>query len=103
MPRPREAIYETPQWRRLSAYVRFERARGYCEECGAAHGRFSPDGWLVTFLHCAHLNGDVRDLRLENLRALCQKCHFEFDQVRRAREILRRKGGTGNGELGVRS
>ncbi|OQX53078.1 MAG: hypothetical protein B5M48_04025 [Candidatus Omnitrophica bacterium 4484_213] len=43
----------------------------YCEKCGWAER--SPDGRLP--LELDHINGDVHDNRLENLRILCPNCH----------------------------
>ena len=43
----------------------------YCEECGWAEK--SEDGRLP--LELDHINGDVHDNRLENLRILCPNCH----------------------------
>ena len=43
----------------------------YCEECGWAER--SRDGRLS--LELDHINGDVHDNRLENLRILCPNCH----------------------------
>lgn len=43
----------------------------HCEICGWAER--SPDGRLP--LELDHLNGDVHDNRLENLRILCPNCH----------------------------
>jgi len=43
----------------------------YCEECGWAEK--SKDGRLP--LELDHINGDVHDNRLENLRILCPNCH----------------------------
>jgi uncharacterized paraquat-inducible protein A len=85
--RPRELgfeLYTSPLWRNLSNYVRFERAQGYCEECGAAHGTITEDWRSVVVLQCAHVNGDRSDLRQENLRALCRRCHARLDARRRA-------------------
>jgi hypothetical protein len=83
------SVYATRRWRRLSRYVRFVRADARCEHCGVHHGVIAPDFRSVILLTCAHLNGDSRDLRLENLRALCPKCHFEYDCLRR---VLQRLG-----------
>jgi 5-methylcytosine-specific restriction endonuclease McrA len=79
-------VYRSRHWENLSKFVRFERARGYCEECGVAHGTVGEDGRTVVYLTCAHLNGESRDLRLSNLRALCPRCHTRLDEVRRKRE-----------------
>ena len=82
-------IYRTGRWRRLSSFVRFVLALGYCEHCGVAHGALTPDDRDLVQLQCAHLNGDPTDFRLENLRALCRECHFVFDQIRRVRDMAR--------------
>jgi len=43
----------------------------YCEKCGWAER--AEDGRLP--LELDHINGDVHDNRLENLRVLCPNCH----------------------------
>jgi hypothetical protein len=102
-------LYTSPLWRNLSNYVRFERAQGYCEECGASHGTITEDWRSVVVLQCAHVNGERSDLGLENLRALCQSCHARYDARRRAecraarqarlvaaaRRVVKRYGGRG--------
>jgi len=86
-------LYATAAWRRISKYVRFERALGCCEHCGVPHGAIAADGRSIIFLNCAHLNGDRSDLRLENLRALCPRCHFAYDELSRLLLGQRAKGG----------
>ena len=76
-------IYKTNRWQRISRYVRRERAGGVCEHCGVPHGAIAAHGRSLVRLECAHLNGNVRDLRPENLRALCTTCHRLYDQMRR--------------------
>lgn len=69
-----------PNWKSLSYWVRFVRAKGRCQNCGCIHGQrflFSP-GQVV--LSAAHLNQDPTDNRKTNLRALCQKCHLAHDR-----------------------
>ena len=83
-------IYNSYRWRRVSRAVRFGRALGYCEICGLPHGVIAPDGCSVILLSCAHLNGDVHDLRPDNLAALCPKCHFLYDQFRRVGALARK-------------
>ena len=89
--RPGEEFYRSQLWKNLSSYVRFERARGRCEECGARHGVIAPDWRSVIILQCAHLNGRRSDVRLSNLRALCQRCHGEHDRAHGARLRRRRE------------
>jgi tRNA(Ile)-lysidine synthase TilS/MesJ len=49
--------------------------------------------WVV--LTVAHLNHNTQDNRLENLKALCQRCHLQHDrqhhQLSRKRTRLRKK------------
>jgi hypothetical protein len=87
---PTRAFYCSGKWKRLSRYVRFARARGYCEHCGVPHGAISADGGSLIVLECAHLNGNSQDLRAANLRALCPPCHRIFDEFRRVHTLLRR-------------
>jgi len=83
-------VYHSILWRRISRYVKGERAGGACEHCGALAGAISADGRSIIRLACAHLNGNVHDLRLENLRALCPTCHYFYDQMLRVRTFFDR-------------
>jgi hypothetical protein len=82
--------YESPTWRRISHFVRIQRAQGRCEHCGVAHGAIAADGASLIELQCAHLNGIPQDCRPENLRALCTQCHHIYDQLRRVQTLLAR-------------
>ncbi|MBN2640366.1 MAG: hypothetical protein JXR78_01795 [Victivallales bacterium] len=85
-----------------------ERAENCCEFCGVENGNFGfrdDDGvfhrWagaacpeeafnqidkcFTIVLTVAHLNHDITDNRPENLRALCQKCHLNYDREQHAR------------------
>lgn len=82
-------------WREISAAIRFERAGGQCEctgECGAhsqrcqaRHGEPHPLTGTTVILTTAHLGADTgdkhdtMDVRPENLKAMCQRCHLLFD------------------------
>lgn len=81
-----------PGWRKMSLRIRFGRAKGRCEWCGAAHGRHHPRTGSIVVLTTAHLGtpfpdgrpadkSDKRDVRGENLAALCQCCHLAFDRA----------------------
>ena len=83
-------FYNTCAWRDLSRHVRFGRALGYCEICGVPHGAITADGRSVIRLGCAHLNGDIHDLRPENLAAFCPQCHFLYDEFRRVGALARK-------------
>lgn len=89
-----------PDWKAISLRIR-NRSRGRCEcrgECGLHKGRRCVEinghkaefakGWVV--LTVAHLGvpkpdgspgdpHDKLDVRDENLKALCQRCHLRFD------------------------
>jgi len=85
-----DPVYRNSRWFRLSRAVRFGRELGYCEICRVSHGAIAADGRSLVFLNCAHLNGDVNDLRPENLGALCPRCHFLYDQFRRVGALARK-------------
>lgn len=96
-------------WRAISARIRFERAQGQCEcegECGLhrttpgprrcveVHGqraRFARGRIVLTVAHLNHKPEDVRD---ENLKSFCQRCHLRYDadhHAETAAETRRRK------------
>jgi len=84
-------------WKAISQRIRFERAQGQCEcngECGtdhaggrcnAVHGQANPLTNSTVILTVAHLGHgtsdkhDKMDVRDENLKAMCQRCHLLFD------------------------
>lgn len=79
-------------WALRSRFVRFVRAGGVCEWCGAVHGLPHPVTGSRVVLTCAH----VFDKRPEasgllNLAALCQRCHNRHDAADRAQGIKERK------------
>ena len=87
-------------WKDISHHIRFERAGGRCEcagecdthngRCDAKHNEPHPVTESSVILTTAHLGvdrpdgkpGDKRDkmdVRPENLKAMCQRCHLLFD------------------------
>lgn len=78
-------------WQEISYYIRFVRGAGQCEctgECGlhsgrcdARHGQPHPVTGSLVILTTAHtLNKhDKMDVRPENLKGMCQRCHLIFD------------------------
>jgi len=82
-------------WNDISNFIRFERAQGQCEctgECGKHEGRCEarhnephPITKTNVILTTAHLGTDTgdkhdkMDVRPENLKAMCQRCHLLFD------------------------
>ena len=102
IPKDRRKLYG-PEWPMLSKRIRFERAKGRCEWCGAEHGQPHPETGSRVVLTVAHLNHDPTDNRDENLAALCQRCHLRHDRwlhAERARDArLARKLGGEQGKL----
>lgn len=96
-------------WPAISRRIRFERAGGRCEWCGvenysAIPGRRGKIVLTVAHLGVPHADGrpgnkhDKSDVRPENLAALCQRCHLNYDRAdhlaaaARTRERKRREG-----------
>jgi hypothetical protein len=73
-----------PDWKQISRRIRFDRAGGRCEWCGAVHLQSHPKTGSKVVLTVAHLeNPDPLDCREENLAALCQLCHARYDGARK--------------------
>lgn len=66
-------------WKELSHYIRFERAKGKCEFCGAEHGEPHPETGKKVVLTTAHLDHTPEHNDTRNLAALCQPCHLGYD------------------------
>ena len=79
-----------PNWPAISLQIREQRARGRCEWCGVLAGDHYVSGAAVVLcvahLGVPHADGrpgdkhDKSDCRPENLAALCQRCHLNFDR-----------------------
>mgnify|MGYP003598227745 CR=1 FL=1 len=95
-----------PDWHKISNFIRFERAKGKCEDCGRLHKSRYWNGqrFITIILTTAHLGidkpdgtpgskRDLHDVRPENLKALCQRCHLllDADQHAQTRQIRLRK------------
>lgn len=61
---------------------------------------FPYDDWIIIVLTVAHLDHDISHNELSNLKALCQRCHLNYDRKDNTR---RRKFGKHyeNGQLKV--
>ncbi|HYG84927.1 MAG TPA: hypothetical protein VD978_01580 [Azospirillum sp.] len=88
---PRTRWYYPIDWPQISRHVRFERAKGRCEQCGRPHGdevRCLPDGrWFDTAAHVwrdGHGNPapwpDVVDYaKHRNTRVSLSACHRDHN------------------------
>ncbi len=79
-----------PDWKQISHDIRFVRAGGKCEVCGAVHKQPHPITGSIVILTTAHLGApkddgspgdphDKLDVRPQNLKAMCQRCHLLYD------------------------
>lgn len=97
--RPENAARYPKDWKLRSHFIRFVRARGRCEWCGAQHGQPHPVTGSIVVLTTAHVHDDRPEAcALLNLAALCQKCHNRHDmkdRARRRRERLVAESGQG--------
>ncbi len=90
-------------WKWIRARI-LQRANDCCEgspkfpDCWVENYKPHPVTGSKVVLTIAHLNHDPSDCREENLRAMCQRCHFHHDQeqhqensrrTRRARNAMR--------------
>jgi len=69
-------------WELISLYVRKIIANDKCQFCGVQNGsNITRNNRKVKIaLTVAHLNHNESDNRGENLKALCQKCHLNYDR-----------------------
>jgi len=74
-------------WKEIRAQI-LQRAGNRCEFCGVENYsmRVNPKTGkeVKIVLTIAHLNHKPEDCRTENLRALCQRCHNQYDAKHRA-------------------
>lgn len=68
-------------WKKISKRIRFERAGGVCEVCGAVHGQPHPVTGKTVYLQTAHLNRLPEETTDEQLMAMCARCHFAYDRA----------------------
>lgn len=81
-------------WKKISEYIRFERADNKCEFCGAVNHSWvnkhtrklttADDEYAIKIvLTVAHLDHTPENCSYDNLKALCQKCHNSYDKEHR--------------------
>jgi hypothetical protein len=86
-------------WRLRSFFVRFIRAKGRCENCGAVHGQPHPVTGSKVILTTAHVyNHRPEAASLLNLAAWCQLCHNRHDSQHR-RQGIRERRDRASGQL----
>lgn len=92
--RPENKARYPADWAEISKQIRFERAGGVCEckgECGvhsgwcaAIHGQQHPVTGSIVVLTVAHLDHTPENCGPDNLRAMCQRCHLNYDKQHHA-------------------
>lgn len=88
---PFQADRYPSNWKEISLHIR-KRSGGKCEWCGAENYKPHPITGSKVVLTVAHLGvdkpgqpgsgdkHDKMDCRDENLKALCQRCHLNYDR-----------------------
>ena len=88
----RDKKWYPKDWIVRSKFVRFVRARGKCEWCGAINYEPHPITGSKVILTTAHIYSNIeRPHQLLNLAALCQWCHNRHDATMRARGRAERR------------
>lgn len=93
--RPEMKNHYPRNWPAISRHIRLVRAESRCEcagECGLHRGRRCTErngdkaAWARgrVVLTVAHLNHRPEDVRHENLKAMCNKCHLLYDRYHHA-------------------
>jgi len=102
-----------PDWKAISLRIRTERAGNKCEWCGAVNGQPHPVTSSRVVLTVAHLGvarpdgtlgdkHDKHDCREDNLAALCQRCHLNYDRADHLAVARRRRLERKYARLGYR-
>ena len=66
-------------WKQISEDIRFNRANNKCEMCGCENYKLHPVTGSKVILTVAHLDHTPENCDYSNLKALCQKCHNNYD------------------------
>lgn len=66
-------------WEELSKYVRFTIYEGVCQSCSIKQGELYPNTNKKAVIDCAHIDQNVNNNELNNLLALCKRCHWTYD------------------------
>ena len=81
-------------WKQISEYIRFERANNKYEVCGLPNYCWvnsktreicliDEDNAIRIILTVAHLDHNPTNNEYSNLKAMCQKCHNNYDKDHR--------------------
>ncbi len=79
-----------PKWKLISRLIRFRRAKNRCEWCDAENYQPHPNTGSRVVLTVAHLDRNPAHNSFDNLAALCNRCHLNYD---RSAHIQKRKYG----------
>ena len=60
--------------------IRYERTKNKCEKCGVENGKKIEGKKGKIILTVAHIDQNPTNNSLDNLLALCQRCHFALDK-----------------------
>lgn len=88
--RERRLLYRSTAWARVRRAV-LERCRRRCEDCGAP-GRLEVH-------HVRPLSDGGAPLDLDNVRALCRRCHFRAEPCRQPAPGAAADGAAWRGEI----
>lgn len=92
--RPENRKRYPKDWKAISAAIR-ERAGNRCEgspdfpDCRAENGQPHPKTGSRVVLTVAHLDHTPENCEPENLKAMCQRCHLNYDKEHHARTAYR--------------
>jgi len=78
-------------WKEISEDIRFNRAKNRCEVCDAENYKPHPITRSKVILTVAHLDHTPENCQPENLKAMCQKCHNNYDKQHRKSTISQSK------------
>ena len=77
-------------WRAISLRIRAQ-AGNKCEWCGAVNGQPNPVTGSVVVLTVAHMDHTPENCAEENLKALCQRCHLNYDRKQHVANAARNR------------
>ena len=80
-------------WKQIRELILI-RALNRCELCGALNHRLHPQTGAEVILTIAHLDHIPEHCEEENLKAMCQKCHnnYDIEHRQKTRRMTRRYG-----------